>query len=91
MRDKIFYRSIVLHYFDLKYLSAQTHNILKNCYNESASCERTIHYWISKFKFGNISLQDNPRAGQLPKFQDKKLVEFLEKTPNHHRCFERNT
>ena len=80
-RDKNFYRSIVLHYFDVKYLSAQTHKVLKNCYGENAPCERITRYWISKFKSGNISFTRQSQGRPTLEISRQKLTDFLKETP----------
>ena len=65
-----------MHYFDLKYSSPQTHKVFKNCYGKSALYERTIHYWISKFK-SETSLYKTIAGQANPQNSRKKFIDLL--------------
>ena len=73
-KDKLFFRSIVLHYFDLKIPSLKTHKILFECYKDDFLLLRTIKYWYFRFNDHDFSLTDKPRASKPQKISDKKSL-----------------
>ena len=48
-KDKLIFRNIVLHYFDLKIPPLNTYKTLFECYKDDSPLLKTIKYWYSRF------------------------------------------
>ena len=48
-KDKLIFRNIVLHYFDLKIPPLKTHKTLFECCKDDSPLLKTIKYWYSRF------------------------------------------
>ena len=80
-RDKLFFRCVLLHYFDLKKSAAETHRLLAEIYGESAPSETVCRDWFRRFKSGDCDVHDKQRTGQSKKFEDEQLQALLEENP----------
>ena len=80
-KDKLFFRNIVLHYFDLKIPLLKTHKIIFECYKDDSSLLRTIKYWYSCFNDRDFSLTDKSRASKHQKIYDKEIIKQVKKNP----------
>jgi len=49
-RDKLFFRHMLLHYFDLKKTVAAAHKLLIEAYGNCVPSERTCQEWFERFK-----------------------------------------
>lgn len=77
-RDKVFFRSSLLLFFDMKKTTTEAHRLLVETYNEQAPTISTCEYWFRRFKNGNFNLNDKERTGQPKKFEDFELQALLE-------------
>ena len=80
-KDKLFFRNIVLHYFDLKIPPLKTHKILFECCKDDSPLLRTIKYWYSRFNAHDFSLTDKPRASKPKKISDKEIIKQVKEQP----------
>ncbi|EGI67318.1 Mariner Mos1 transposase [Acromyrmex echinatior] len=80
-RDKLFFRCVLLHYFDLKKSAAETHRLLAEIYGESVPSETVCRDWFRRFKSGDCNVHDKQRTGQPKKFEDEQLQALLEENP----------
>ena len=53
-RDKLFFRHVLLHYFDLKKTASEAHRKLSETYREESSSERKCREWIRCFRSGDF-------------------------------------
>jgi len=74
-RDKLFFRHVLLHYFDLKKTAAAAHKLLVEAYGNCAPSERSQE-WFQRFKSGDYDVND--KQGQLKKFEDTELQALLD-------------
>ena len=63
VHEKVFLRGVLLHYFNMKKIAADSHRILVKFYGEHALAERTCQKWFARFKTGNFGLEDEERPG----------------------------
>jgi len=77
-RDKLFFRHVLLHYFDLKKTAATAHKLLFEAYGNCAPSERTCQEWFHRFKNGDFDVNDKERSGQPKKFEDTDLQALLD-------------
>lgn len=80
-RDKLFFRCVLLHYFDLKKSAAEAHRLLAETYGESAPSETVCRDWFRRFKSGDCDVYDKERPGQPKKFEDEELKALLDDNP----------
>ena len=78
MREKMFLRGVLLHYFNMKTTAAESQHILVEVYGEHALAERTCQKWFARFKSGDFVLEDEERLGQPKKFEDEELEALLD-------------
>ena len=76
--EKVFLRGVLLHYFNRKKTTAESHRILVKVYGEDALAERTCQKWFARFKSGDFGLEDKERPGQPKKFEDEELKALLD-------------
>ena len=76
--DKVFLRGILLHYFNMKKSTTESHRILVEVYGDHALAERTCQKWFARFKSGDFCLEDQERTGQPKKFEDAELAALLD-------------
>ena len=76
-RDKVFFRHVLLHYFDLKKSVAEVHRLLEEAYGDRAPSHTTCKEWYRRFKSNDFDVNDKPRSGQPKKFQDDELLALL--------------
>ena len=69
----VFLWGVLLHYFNMKKTTAESHRILVEVYGEHALAERTCQKWFARFKSGEFDLEDEERPEQPKKFKDKEL------------------
>ena len=78
-KDKLFFRNIVLHYFDLKIPLLKTHKISFECYKDDSPLLRTFKYWCSCFN--DLDFSDKPRASKPQKISDKETIKKVKENP----------
>jgi len=78
-RDKLFFRHVLLHYFDLKKTAAVAHKLLVKAYGNCAPPKRTCQEWFQQFKNSDYNVNDKQRSGQPKKFEDTELQALLDK------------
>ena len=71
--EKVFFRGVLLHYFNMKKTAAESHRILVEVYGEHALAKRTCQKWFARFKSVDFALEDEERPGQPKKFEDEEL------------------
>ena len=76
--EKVFWRGVLLHYFNMKKTAAESHRILLEVYGEHALAERTCQKWFARFKSSDFGLEDEERPGQPKKFEDEELEALLD-------------
>ena len=76
-RVKIFYRYVLLHYFDMKRSATETYRIMSRIYGGKCPSERTYRKWFFLFKSGDFSVEDKERPGQPMKFDYFELQALL--------------
>ena len=74
---KEFLRRVLLHYFNMKKIAAESHRILVEVYGEHVLAEQTCQKCFARFKSGNFALEDEGRPGQPKKFEDEELEALL--------------
>lgn len=77
-RNKLFFRHVLLCYFDLKKTAAAVHKLLVEAYSNCAPSERTCQEWFQQFKSGDYDVNDKQRSGQPKKFEDTELQALLD-------------
>ena len=80
-RDKLFFRHILLHYFDLKKTVSEAHRILPETYGEESPSERTCREWFQRFRSCNFCVEDKQRSGLPKEFEDAELQALLDEDP----------
>jgi len=64
-RDKLFFRHVLLYYFDLKKTAAEAHRLLSEVYDdETPSLERTRRVWFERFRDGDSDVRDKERPAK---------------------------
>ena len=76
--EKVFFRGVLLHYFNIKKTAAENHRILVEVYGEHALGERKCQKWFARFKSGYFGLEDEERPGQPKKLEDEELEALLD-------------
>ena len=76
--EKVFLRGVLLHYFNMKKIAAESHRILVEVYGEHDLAERTCQKWCARFKSGDFGFEDEERPGKPKKFEDEELGAFLD-------------
>ena len=76
--EKVFWRGVLLHYFNMKKTAAESHRILVEVYGERGQVERTCQKWFARFKSSDFGLEDEERPGQPKKFEDEELEVLLD-------------
>ena len=76
--EKVFFRGVLLHYFNIKQTAAEKHRILMEVYCEHVLAERTCQKWFARFKSGDFGLENEERPGQTKKFEDEELEALLD-------------
>ena len=72
---------VVLHYFNMKKIGAESHRSLVVIYGEHALAGRTCQKWFARFKTGDFGLEDEECPGQSKKFENAELEAILEEDP----------
>lgn len=75
-RDKLFFRHVLLHYFDLKKTAAAAHKLLVEAYGNCAPSEWACQEWFQRFKRDDYDVKQ--RSGQPKKFEDIELQALLD-------------
>lgn len=71
--DKLFFRHVLFHYFDLKKTVAAAHKLLVETYGNYAPSERTCQEWCQRFKSGDFDVNNKQCSSQLKKFENNEL------------------
>ncbi|KAG5313046.1 MOS1T transposase, partial [Pseudoatta argentina] len=82
VRNKVYLRGILLHYFIQKKSAAEAHRILVQTYGDNALSDTTCRDWFRRFKNNDFQLEDKERSGVPKKFQDKELEQLLDEDPS---------
>lgn len=80
-RDKVFFRNVILHHYDLNKSAAQTHRMIADVYDESAPSKRMCSKWFQRFKKGDYGVEDKERSGKPKKIGDSELLALLDENP----------
>ena len=76
--ENVLLQGVLLHYFNMKKIAAESHRILVEVYGEHALAERTCQKWFARFKSGDFGLEDEERPGQRKNFVDEELEALLD-------------
>ena len=76
-RDKVFFRHVLLHYFDLNKSVSGAHQLLEECYGDQDSSHTTCKEWYRLFKSKDFDVNDKPRSGKPKKFEDDESQALL--------------
>jgi len=76
--DKLFFRHVLLHYFNLKKIAAATHKLLIKAYGNCAPSERICQEWFPRFKNDDYDVNNKQRSGQPKKFEGTELQALLD-------------
>jgi len=79
-RDKLFFRHVLLHYFDLKKSAAETHRLLFEMVMKLYR-KKTCRVWFERFRNCDFDVRDKNRPGQPKKFENVELQELLDENP----------
>jgi len=79
--DKLFFRHVLLHYFDLKKTAAEAHRLLFEMYSDETPSEKTCRVWFERFRNSDFDVRDQECPRQRKKFEDFELQELLEENP----------
>jgi len=80
-RDKLFFRHVLLSYFDPKKTAAEAHRLSSEVYGDETPSERTCKVWFECFRNGDFNMRDKERPEQPKKFEDFELQELLDENP----------
>jgi len=84
-RDKLFFRHVLLYYFDLKKTTAEAYRLLSVVYGDetplSVGSVGTYTIWFERFRNGDFDVRDKERPGQSKKLEDFELQELLDENP----------
>ena len=76
--EKVFLREVLLHYFNMKKTTAESHRVLVGVYGKHALAERTCQKWFARFKSADFGLEDEEHPGQPKKVEDEELEALLD-------------
>jgi len=75
-RDKLFFRHVLLHYFDLKKTAAEAHRSLSKIYGDETPSERTCRVWFERFRKGDFDVRNKERpAEKIKRFRAARINE----------------
>jgi len=77
---KLFFRLVLLYYFDLKKPAAEAHRLLSEVYDDETPSEGTCRVWFECFRNGDFDVRDKEHPEQLKIFEE--LQELLDKNPS---------
>ncbi|UYV77308.1 hypothetical protein LAZ67_15000452 [Cordylochernes scorpioides] len=63
----VFLRGVLLHYFNMKKIAAESHRILIEVYGDHALAEKRYQKGFARFESGNFDLEEEERTGALTK------------------------
>ena len=71
-------RYIIFHEWKRGIIPAQTARNMNAFYGEGSTSEITCRRWFNRFKDGDFSLEDQPRAGRPAELENQRLIELLQ-------------
>ena len=71
-------RHIIFHEWKRGTTAAQTARNINAFYGEGSTSEITCRRWFNRFKDGDFSLEDQPRAGRPAELENQRLIELLQ-------------
>jgi len=63
-RDKLFFRHVLLYYFDLKKTAVEMHRLLSEVYEVKTLSKRICRVWFERFWNGDFDVRDKERPEQ---------------------------
>lgn len=79
--DKLHFRHSLLYEFQLGHKASMAHRNLCVIFGIGCPSERTCERWFSRFKSGDFSLEDEPRAGRPIELDSDKLLAIVKSDP----------
>jgi len=79
--NKLFFRHVLLYYFDFKKIATKAHRLLSEVYSDEIPSERTCRVWFERFRNGDFNMRDKECPEQPKKFEDFELQELLDENP----------
>ncbi|KAL0274338.1 UNVERIFIED_CONTAM: hypothetical protein PYX00_006789 [Menopon gallinae] len=79
--QKIHFRHVMLWEFKQGNSATATAQKLCSVYGEGAITDRAVRNWFVKFRSGDTTLKDEPRAGRPSDFDDNIVKSVLEENP----------
>jgi len=80
-RDKLFFRYVLLYYFDLKKTAANAHRLLSEVYGDGTPSKRTCRVWFERFRNGDFDVRDKEHPEQPKKCEDFELQKLHDENP----------
>ena len=85
--EKVFFRGVLLHYFNTKKTAAESHRIFLEVYGLA---ERTCQKWFARFKSGDFGLEDEERLGSQKSLKMKNWKHYSLKIVSKHNKISQN-
>ncbi|KAG5311914.1 SETMR methyltransferase, partial [Pseudoatta argentina] len=79
--EKVHIRHVMLWEFKQGNSAKGTAEKICSVYGEDLISDRTVRHWFAKFRFGDTTLKDGPRAGCPSDLDDNLLKAMLEQNP----------
>jgi transposase len=79
--NKIFVRSLLLHYYDRGIKEGDVYEEMTRIYGPEAICIGTVYKWFERFKKGDRNLGDRLRTGKKQKFTNEYLIQVVKDNP----------
>lgn len=81
--NKEHFRHILLFYFNSHKSAHKCWVDICDVYGADAVTERTCFNWFRKFREGNFSLEDEPKAGRSREVDGNKIMELVDANPHY--------
>ena len=78
--DQIHLRHVILWEFRQNKTAAETHRKIVEIYGD-VICEKTVRTWVSRFKSGDLTLEDKDGRGRKPEVDVEALKDLVESDP----------
>ena len=79
--EKLYYRTLILHYYRKGFGAKQIEQELNKTYSNSPPSKSLVYKWIALFKVGISNLEDNKKSGRPKNTEngkyDKKILKLI--------------
>ena len=80
VRNKVYLRGILLHYFIQNKSAPKAHRILVGTYGDNALSDTTCRDWFRRFKYNDFKLEDKERSGAPKNLKARNWRKYSMKT-----------